>query len=121
MYIEFTCQEGGPSFGGDEDDIPLIVRRDSAKAKLKFTIGAHTVVYYGEADDAIDAAQMAIQAFLSGEIYHRETSSSSFSTNWGINFDPSIPPSIREIIEIAIDLKTGSDRNKLEGLIRLAQ
>lgn len=104
-------------FKFETDDIesdwaaPVVSRRHVAK--IIFSVGPYKVTYMGESYyEEIEAARGAVQAFLDGEIYDRSVSAERKLDNGSIEFGP-MSPEIKNIIEQAIDLKTGKDRNKL--------
>jgi len=116
MKINLTV-ERGPCYGDDWDAPPLIVSRGDTTAILKFTLGPWGVEYMGRDRDDLEAVRLAVQSFLDGEIYGREVSTGRLETIPAITFGDEVTPKMREIILIAIDLKTGGDRNKLSETI----
>lgn len=116
MYIELItntepCNEVNAAYGG-------ILYTTETHVFLKFYIGPFTCSYYGRDSDIANATLMAIQGFLSGEKYGHDVKSQIYSPGEkgnepGIVFDSGIHPEIKTIIEQAIDIKTGNDRNKL--------
>lgn len=122
MFIELItetepCNEINTAFGG-------VMYTTETKVFLKFYAGPFTCSYYGRDTDVANAVLMAIQGFLSGERYGNDVKSQIYSPGEkgfepGIVFDSGIHPEIKTIIEQAIDLKTGGDRNKLNELLAL--
>jgi hypothetical protein len=104
MVIEFECKQ---SPWGE-------YARTRYEARLSFKHGCFKVVYYGESfNEIIGAALGAVQAFLDGEIFERELwGDAPYSAKPMIQFGP-MSSEIKNIIEMAIDLKTGGDYNKL--------
>jgi hypothetical protein len=100
---------------------PGLIYTLESEVFLKFYIGPFTCIYYGRDHDIANATLMAIQGFLSGEKYGQDVKSEIYGHGKGyeheIVFCPSIHPKIKNIIEDAIDLKTGGDRNKLTQVI----
>lgn len=121
MFIELIsetepCNELSANFGG-------LLYTTETRVFLKFYAGPFTCSYYGRDTDVANAVLMAIQSFLSGEKYGQDVKSQIYSPGEkgyerGIVFDSGIHPEIKTIIEQAIDLKTGNDRNKLMAVMR---
>lgn len=101
-------------------DSPPLYLLPEYMATLSFKHAGRRVTYAGNGRQAFEAALGAVQAFLDGHIYERKFWSDGlhYDNKPAIVFGP-MPKEIREIIEQAIDLKTGNDRNKLTGLMAL--
>jgi hypothetical protein len=122
MFIELISEtEPYNELNADFGD--KLLYTTETKVFLKFYIGPFTCSYYGRDTDVGNAILMAVQGFLSGEKYGQDVKSQIYSPGEkgnepGIVFDGSIHPEIKTIIEQAIDLKTGNDRNKLMAAMR---
>lgn len=109
IEFEFDCEN---DYGDDYNYTPRLMSRRYV-AKLIFKIGALTVTYSGESlNKDIDAALGCVQAFLDGQASDRQVRSEIMRDDWRLEFGP-MSPEIKNIIENAIDLKTGNCRNKL--------
>lgn len=120
MRIDFETKHN-PVSEFDEGGVACYIVGGKYEARLVFKHGGFKVTYYGDSyHDIVEAAMAAIQSFLDGEIFDREIWMDGM--RWDakpiVEFGP-MAPEIKEIIEQAIDLKTGGDRNKLTGLMAL--
>lgn len=110
MRIDFDLTGARGPYDFDKWDGSSTYLRDYM-ATLTFSIGPYTIKYFGQGHDDYKAALMAIQSFLDGELT-MEVSYRNIPCDPRLEFGP-MSPELKNIIENAIDLKTGNCRNKL--------
>lgn len=101
MLIEFEMKEERL---GDWSDFMI---RINYKTRLRFSAAHWRYTFYGEAEDLKESALMAIQSFLDNEIHDHEVwTNRRFNVGGGYVYGP-MQPEIKNIIQNAIDLKSG--------------
>jgi hypothetical protein len=87
------------------------------EAKIIFRRGARVFTFIGDGTDEGIATLEAVQSFLDGRLYSFDLTLSElekyqYGNKFFLDFGP-MPIEVKDIIQKAIDLKIGHDKNKL--------